>query len=157
MSTLALREARRHVRSFSDECELVQDHREGSECRECEAFLQLGIDAFRWLVRADETIRGAIYTGGAEHDARADESLRSLFRAWLRPCDFANQWIAAQQGRGYHLGNLDEFRASEREVRSIVKAWDANVADADVLTDAMRDLRDSAVTEHRNGETAEFV
>ena len=39
-----------------------------------------------------------------------------------------------------------------REVRAIVAAFTA-----DAMTDAMRNLRDEALMEHRNGETAEFV
>jgi hypothetical protein len=151
MSILALREARRHVCTFTDEAEIMRNHREAMECHDCEAFLQLGIDAFNWLVRADQTIRKAVFSGG-EYDAEADEAIQELFKAWLKPCAFANQWIAVQEQRHYHLANLEEFRKCEQEVRSIVKAMEK-----DELTDAMRELRDSAVMEHRNGETAEFI
>jgi hypothetical protein len=152
MSTLALREARRHVNTFTDESEIMQSHQQAMECLDCEAFLQVGIDAFRWLIRADETIRRSIYRGLAQYDKDTDQALRGLFIAWLRPCKIANQWIAVQQGRAYHLDNLDEFRGCEREVLAIVQSMEA-----DQLTDAMRELRDTAVMEHRNGETAEFV
>lgn len=149
--SVALRAARRHVSSFADECEILRNHREAIECRDCEAVLQLGIDAFAWLIRADECIRGAVFSG-MEYDPQADEVIRELFRGWLRPCEPANQWIDALLGKGYHPDNLEEFRRCEREVRSIVKA-----IDADGMTDAMRDLRDRALAEHRDGKTAEFV
>jgi len=61
-------------------------------------------------------------------------------------------WIAIHNKRGYKLANLEKFETAEREVLAIVRALDS-----DQLTDAIRDLRDSAVTEHRNGETAEFI
>jgi hypothetical protein len=151
MSTLAFREARRHVYSFSDESEIMRDHREALECLDCEAVLQLGIDAFNWLVLADETIRRATYRG-AEFDADTSVMMSQLFRHWLRPCAVVNQWIAVQKDRGYNLANLEELRRCEREVQAIVRSLDA-----DSLTEPMRGLRDSAVAEHRDGQTAEFV
>jgi hypothetical protein len=148
---VALRTARRHVNQFTDECEIMTASRDADECRDCEAVLQLGIDAFNWLIRADEFIRSALYEG-MDYDPEADEAIRELFKAWLRPCVPANKWIDTQQKRGYHVENLEKFRKCEREARSIVKSMEA-----DGMTDAMRKLRDDALTEHRNGETAEFV
>ena len=66
--SIILRTARRHVANFADECDVLKDHQQAMECRDCDAVLQLGIDAFAWLVRADERLRSAIYSG-AEYDA----------------------------------------------------------------------------------------
>jgi hypothetical protein len=148
---VALRAARRHVANFAEEWEIAKSHREAMECRDVEAVLQLGIDAFAWLTRADECIRAAVYSG-LDYDAEADESLRELFKEWLRPCEPLNRWIETQIQRGYHPDNLDQFRKCETDVRSIVKA-----IDTDAMTEALRDLRDQALEEHRRGETAEFV
>ena len=149
--SVALRAARRQVTNFAEECEIIKIHQEAMECRDCEDVLQLGIDAFTWLTRADECIRRAVFEG-VEYDADTDAAIRELFQGWLRPCDAANQWIDGLLRKGYHPHNLDAFRTCEREVRSIVKAHDA-----DAMTDAMRDLRDRALAEHRDGKTAEFV
>ncbi len=151
MTTLAFREARRHVYRFSDESEILRDHREAMECLDCEAVVQLGIDAFRWMVLADESVRRLIYSG-TQFDADMSEMLTQLFRHWLKPCGVVNGWIAVQKQRGYDLPNLEEFRRCEREVQAIVRSLDA-----DELTDSMSAARDAAVAEHRNGETAEFV
>ncbi len=151
MTTLAFREARRHVYRFSDESEILRDHREAMECLDCEAVVQLGIDAFRWMVLADESVRRLIYSG-TQFDADMSEMLTQLFRHWLKPCAVVNGWIAVQKQRGYDLPNLEEFRRCEREVQAIVRSLDA-----DELTDSMSAARDAAVAEHRNGETAEFV
>jgi hypothetical protein len=148
---LVLRTARRHVASFADECEIVSDHRQAMECLDCEALLQLGIDAFDWLVRADQDFRKAVFEG-IDYEADVDEAIRELFKAWLKTCEQANPWIAVQQQRGYALANLEHFRKCEREVRAIVKAMGA-----DEMSDGMRGLRDQALAEHRNGETAEFI
>ncbi len=150
--SVALRTARRHVNTFADESEILRDHPHELGSQECEDFLQLGVDAFAWLVRADETIRAAVYEG-LPHDPRSDQALCELFIAWLRPCSSANQWIQVLQTSGGGApANLAEFRRSEREVRAIVRSWQA-----DELTDAMRSLRDTALAEHERGETAEFV
>lgn len=149
---VALRAARQHVASFTDESEIViKNHLEAMECRDCEDVLQLGIDAFGWLARADECIRGAVFRG-MDYDADADDVIRELFKGWLRPCDPVNKWIDTQIQRGYHPENLDEFRKCEKEIRAIVKSLEA-----DTMTDAMRDLRDRALAELRDGKTAEFV
>ena len=51
---LAFRNARNHVRDFAFEGEeLMAKHSQAMECRDCEAFLQMGIDAFHWILRAD--------------------------------------------------------------------------------------------------------
>jgi len=152
MSVLALREARRHVRSFADESELLPEHEGATECLDCEAFLQVGIDAFHWLIRADETIRLATYRRLLTHNPRVEQSLHSLARAWLQSSEAANRWIEFHQQRGERLENLDEFCKCEAEMRAMVRAQGG-----DTMTDAMRALRDSAVAEHRNGETADFV
>jgi hypothetical protein len=149
---LALRQARRHVENFNDELKLMTQHREAMDCLDCEAFLQVGIDAYTWLVRADETIRKAIYLELAEYDPKTGSCIQELFRAWLNPCSFAHWWIDQQLKRGFQVDNLKEFRECENQVRAIVNSFDS-----DALTDPMRGLRDSAVTEHSNGETAEFV
>lgn len=149
--SVALRAARRHVNTFTDESEILQDHQGEVDARDCDDFLQLGIDAFAWLVRADETIRAAVYQG-LPHEERSDEAIRELFLGWLRPCAAANEWIDSLAVGRSGPGNAAEFRRCEREVRAIVKSWQA-----DELTDAMRDLRDRALAEHERGETAEFV
>ena len=152
---LTLRIARQHVERFQDEAETrpepfqVRDHDEAIDCFDCEAFLQLGIDAFAWIVRADETIRHAVFSGAFEDHSH----LVSLcFQAWLTPVPYANSWIAACLDRGFDVDNLDEFRECERQVRAIVASLDSSD-----FPESLRDCRQRAVTEHENGETAEFA
>jgi hypothetical protein len=148
--SVALRAARRHVNTFTDESEILQDRRDDLDLQECEAFLQLGIDAFAWLLRADEAIRAAVYAG-MPHDPRFDEAIRELLVAWLRPCARANQWVQSLP-EAAAPANLAEFRRCEREALAIVKSWQV-----DELTEAMRQMRDRALAEHERGETAEFI
>lgn len=152
MSALVLRSARRHLHNFVDEAEIVSQQPQAMDGADCEAYLQLGIDAFHWLVRADETIRRSIFEGRAAHDPQSDEAIAGLFRAWLAPCQLANAWIGERTKTGDVPTNAEEFRECQRQVEAIVRALDA-----DEMTDAMRQARDAAVTEHLHGETAEFV
>lgn len=154
--SLALRYARRNIQTFSDQSEdLMGRHFEAMDCRDCEAFLQLGIDAFGWLVRADQVAHAkAREDSVAEHQfAEIAESLRLLFRAWLGPCEFAENWIADQEAREYVVENAHRFREYREEVEAVVESFDSE----DLATDALIALRDKAVADYRNGETAEFV
>src|SRR4051812_16798980 len=126
VENLHLRYAEEHVRHFEDQQGLLmRSHYDAMDCRNCEAFLQLGIDAFAWLVRADEIIRAGEFDG-KEHDASAEASIETMFRGWLRPCQFAHAWIKLQTDRNYKLDNLEKFLECEREVRSIVAHLDAD-------------------------------
>jgi hypothetical protein len=152
---LALRNAKNHVHSYNEESQdLMQRHTEAIDCLNCEAFLQMGIDAFDWIIRADRVIRLAIYRGDREFDPTTEAALHELCKNWLLPCKFAESWIAIQQQRGYEISNLSQFRDSVAEMTAIVEA---NQGGAEVLSGAMARLRDQAVKEQRDGQTAEFI
>jgi hypothetical protein len=145
MDNLALRTARLHVRDYTGESDdLVRRHAEAIDCRECEDFLQLGIDAFQWLGRADRVIRSAVYRGLAEYNPSLDVALATLYAEWLRPCTLAERWIAEQEQRGFRVDNLADFRACCEEVRAIVEAHEGTLEN-----DALVELRDDAIDAHR--------
>jgi len=154
--SLAYRTAQERVRNYNRESEgLTQAHQEAMDCRECEALLQLGIDAFHWIIRADRVIRNAVYDGVVACKAEVEEGIRSLCRSWLSPCQFAEKWIAKLQELGYQIANLDEFRECCEEMQAIVEAQ--NQGEGEPLPSAIMELRDRAIDEHLNGETSEFV
>ena len=154
--SLVFRTAERHVSNYTRESsDLMAEHREAMDCRDCEAFLQLAIEAFRWLIRADLDLRIAAGEGIADYNASDDDRLRQLCRDWLVPCAYAEQWIARQLERGYRIENLAEFRMCCEEMRAIVKSFDD--ADGDPLPPGLIELRDRAIEEHLRGETSEFI
>jgi len=114
----------------------------------------MGIDAFNWLIRADRSERLAVFRGERAYDPAVDEELATRCKRWLEPGPFAEEWIAAQERRGYQIDNLEEFRDCVREMAAIVAA--AGLAEA-ALPAPLQELRDAAIQEHRNGETAEFI
>jgi hypothetical protein len=151
--SLALRLARQKVDSYTGEVdEVLRRHYEAMDCVDCEAYLQLGIDAFRWLVWADEAIRRGVYAGKAEYDSSVDGALRSLLVAWLQPRDFAEKWIEVQRTRGFEVDNADEFRRCCEEVQAIVRSFEDRS-----LPEAMARLRDRALADYRDGKTTEFL
>jgi hypothetical protein len=132
----------------------IVDHNHAMECLDCEACLQLGIDAFRWLVEADEVISCAVAKDIIEYDEKVEAEILALFRRWLAPCEFANRWIDVQVKRGYQPDNLSEFRRCEAEVNAIVSSQDNTDRQ---MSDELIRMRDEALEEHRRGETSEFV
>ena len=128
-------------------------HAEAMDCMYCEAFLQMGIDAFEWLIRADRVIRLNVYRGEAEYDQAAEAALAQLCKVWQEPVVFAERWIATQQKRGYEINNLIEFRDCVEEMAAIVSA---NEADDSDLPAPIAHIRDLAAQENLDGQTAEF-
>ncbi len=146
-----LRIARQRVECFERESgELMKQHYEAMDCRDCETFLQLGIEAYDWLIRADIAIRKSIASGQADYDPEIERGLETLFREWLNPCDKVEQWIAVQHGRDYTVDNLDEFRKCREEVVAIVES----LSEGDDLPVKIADLQDLAIGEFRDGNTA---
>ncbi|HVA50529.1 MAG TPA: hypothetical protein VNH11_29560 [Pirellulales bacterium] len=147
LDNLAFRTARAWVHSFTGEYdELAARHQAAMDCLHCEAFLQLGIDAFHWLNRADQQLRQEIYAGRLEYDAEVDEALGTLYRLWLRPYEDAEKWVAIQERRGYKIDNLELFRDCFREVRSLVDSGDE-------IAGELAAIRDQAIEAHRSGDS----
>ena len=152
---LAVRNAKQHVKSYTDERDsLTARHAEAMDCRNCEAFLQMGIEAFEWIVRADREIRLGIFRGEVAFDAQAEAAIIDLCKKWQGPVNMAEEWIAVQTKRGYDMDNLAEFRNCVKEMTAIIAA--ANDGEQ-VISPPVAKLRDDALEEHRNGQTAEFV
>lgn len=125
-------------------------HKQAMECLDCESFLQLGIDAFNWLNRADEQIRYSILKGKMEHDPQVDEAIQVLFEAWMVPCKIAHEMVKLQRERNFKLDNLDEFLRVEANVKAILK-------DNRKLTAPIAALRDQAIEQHSKGQTSEWA
>ena len=151
---LAIETARRSVFRFCETSDdLIGRHKEALDCYNCEAFLQIGIDAYHWLIRADELFRMCVAKGIEEFDENVDKALRLLFRDWLDRCKFANDWVDIQHQRGFEVDNLEQFQRCEEEIRAIVDSFDNEPR----MSDDMAKLRDQAIEEFKDGKTAEFI
>ena len=87
------------------------------ESYDCEDFLQLGIDAYQWLRRADSILRKAASEGrNVSDDAKA--AIDTCYKAWLAPCERAEALIRQQQERNYEIRNLNRFREAVAAVKA---------------------------------------
>jgi hypothetical protein len=111
METLALRTARQHVQSYQQQSEeILAQYREAMESGNCEDHLQLGIEAFRWIERAEQRVEQAAYEGKITYEPKCARAITDLYEAWLVPCDAAEERIQALLSRGYDIENVAEFR-----------------------------------------------
>jgi len=132
---------------------VVKDHHEAMDCRNCEEYLCAGIESYHWIMRADESIHSALYDGEIEADSEAFTKLQELLLMWLDACRATKVWAEENVTKGYDVDNLDEFRVCLKEVEAIVKSF----TEEPILTDPMRELRDQAIQEHKDGKTVEFI
>ncbi|MGW8256122.1 MAG: hypothetical protein ACWGMZ_01420 [Thermoguttaceae bacterium] len=119
---IAMEAAMREVAAYSNQSvEIMQQHNLAMECRDCEDFLQLGIEAFNWIQRSWQNYQQRIFDGQASHDPQVEKRFTELYRHWLETGDKVGQWIRIQTGRGYYPDNLDEFKKYCEEVRDILE------------------------------------
>jgi hypothetical protein len=154
-NSIALNSLRNAVKNYQEQADfadvIMQQHQEAMECWECQSFLQLGINIYKWLEQADLDIRKAIFDHKTEYDRDWDASLTALYSEWLKACDFAEKWITSQIERGFTLNNLEEFRKCCEEVRAIVKNNEGILVNPKILS-----AQEHALEEFRKGNTLDF-
>ena len=147
----SLQLAQKRVDDYRRKDETIAAHEDAMACRDCEDFLESGIEAFKWLRRADLTLREAAVAGIQVPDD-APEAIASLYRAWLVPCPHAQQRIKQQVERDFRLRNLREFQEACEYVKQQVRLLDMD----DQLEGAFRgDVFDEAFWQEAHGLRAE--
>lgn len=123
MDSLAYRTARNHLQAFAGEGDIIEKSYEAMECRDCEDYIKMGLDAINWIRRLDEKVRIACAKGKLVSDAAGDEHIEELYRTWLKPCALAERWAAEQKARGFDVDNLEELlRQKEYAVKRVEEA-----------------------------------
>jgi hypothetical protein len=117
-----------------------------------EALLQMGIDAFEWLLRADRAARAAIYEHRAQFDPKFEQALETLCADWLATAKRAEARIP--QASGEIVENLPRFRQCLEEMEAIVEAFRGS---SGKLPSDLAKLRDAAGDEQRHGKAAKFI
>ena len=120
VSDLSLRLAEKHIEEYRDRDAIISPHHEAMECRDCEDFLELGIEAYKWLRRADRMLRQAAVKG-IDVSAEATDALATLYRCWLIPCSHAEERIKQQEDRGFVPRNAEAFRDVREQVKQQVR------------------------------------
>lgn len=126
--SLAYRHAHKLVGDYKTEAgDLMVEHRAAMDCRDCEDFLQLGIDSFDWITRAAGAVRSQAILSDDPVFSQGESALKQLRSAWLEPCRFAEGWAALQLAQNYTVSNLEGFRDCCKKMQAIV-AEDAKMA-----------------------------
>jgi hypothetical protein len=106
--------AKLRVQDFvSKEEQLLADHHEAMECRDCEDLLDAGIQALAFVRSAEMILTEAARRGVAPVETPIVEAIRILYESWLRPCASAERWITELAGTGHAPNNLAEFRQAK--------------------------------------------
>jgi glycine/D-amino acid oxidase-like deaminating enzyme len=108
---LELQIARSKVAEYEHEESIVRDSKHAQDCLDCEAWLELGVEALEWLERAEEVFTEASARFNFDFSNDLVEALETLHLAWLRPRAFAEQWIARCEENGYQIRNVEGFRS----------------------------------------------
>ena len=73
---------------------ILQAHTEAMDCRDCEDYLRLGLQAFNWLRTARKHIAEDIHSGQGVFNEELEQSITELYANWLEPCAEAEEWAA---------------------------------------------------------------
>jgi hypothetical protein len=122
----------------------------------CDDYLQLGIQVFQWILKADQDYRRGLYQNPALHNEATEAELESLLRGWLARGRLLLARADAISDAGRPAAHLAEFRQCCNEATAIVESWDESEDDPP-MPEALILLRDQALIDHQNGETSEFV
>lgn len=134
---------------------ILADHAEAEDCGTCESYLELGVQVFHWIIKADQDYRRELYQSQAAHSEAVERELETLMRRWHSRCQSMLAWADRQVARGFQVAHLDEFRQCTDEAAAIVESFEEGGQGA--MPPPLILLRDQALLDHQNGETSEFV
>ena len=141
----------------SDEYEeIVQASKVGCDCQDFEACLKVGIQWFDWIIAADERYRSALYDGKASYDKGTEDALERYLRNWHQKSAIVLDRAAHYGSLGFELSGLAEFQRRCEEAAAMVDSLDESEHDG-IMSEPLIILRDQALHEHRNDQTAEFI
>lgn len=152
-SPLYITEAKRRVEEY-ERLDAVSESRHAMECLDCEAWLKIGIDLFKFLIETDEAIRLAIYSEKVPEGITLDEFdevCRALMADWLKPTRRANRWIKQCEDRGFVVEHKEEFFKCVRKAELIVQEHELNMLPA-----GLKPYLHRASIEITNEETQQF-
>ena len=133
---LCLDVAQRRVRDYTDEADAaISASHEAEGCWKCQDFLQKGIDAYKWLKKAEEFLREADYQGLQQFTPELQNAVDAMYNSWVHPCETAEEWASVNLARGYQIDNLQLFRETCNEVREVIqnREWRKSAKHARIL------------------------
>lgn len=150
--SLDLRIARNHADEYE---QLIKQSKEACDCQDCQTCMKFGIHQFDWLIDTDQRYRSALYKGKSAHDPKLEQAIEFLMRRWHHGCADVIKWAKHHVQLGFDVAYLDEFQQRCEESAAIIRSLDEGKGDR-MMSDPLILLRDQALEEHRDGQTAEF-
>jgi hypothetical protein len=124
---------------------------EGSDFRDLEAVVHTGNELFRAISLVDQNWHTEMYEGRTPYDEADEVEIAGYYRTWLHTGDRVLEAIEEQEARGRSVAGAEEFRKNRREAQGLL------VDDAAFFGgDALAELRDEAIDDHRAGRTVDF-
>ena len=156
LSNLSFRTATKHVRNFRIEVGLIWRREQVVDETDADALLQVAIEAYEWLIRADLCVRQLEREDRIDVSQlqKADHAIRTMCHAWLQSAGSVQQWIARNLKSDSPPKKLPSFTRCQDEMNAILESGD--LPGEIELPDALANARDQALDEYRNGETSEF-
>lgn len=102
---------------IADEDAVVRESKQAQDCFDCEEFLEKGIQSFTSIECGERTLYRAHTAGLIDLTPELETAIEVIRRRWLRPCTFAEAWIANCEKNGYQVRNATEFRSSCRRAK----------------------------------------
>jgi hypothetical protein len=96
--------------NIADEDVIVHESRQAQDSMDCEEFLNRGIQSYTSIECGERTLYRAHSAGLIDVTPELEQEIETIRRRWLRPCGFAESWIATCHKNGYQIRNLEEFR-----------------------------------------------
>jgi len=122
-----------------------------------DSVLQLGIDAFNWLILADQQNLTHLSLSNDEQcweETRIDLATRCI--EWLTVAEEVKEFALIFKQAGASVQSLPRFMECVSEMTSIVRFAGQNDSE-DTMPEWLEDLQFKAIEEHRNGQTVPFV
>jgi hypothetical protein len=88
----------------------------------CEQALLEGLDAIRWIRRADETMRAADYEGIFDYTEDLQSSMKMLLNDWMKKASSVAQSAHELESRGAILPSSTAFREMLQGVRQQIES-----------------------------------
>ena len=123
------------------------NHIEAMGCYHFEDLLLYCIEAFERINREDEAWRGEVLNTPERYNAETEHLIDSLYRQWLGLCENFLKPLKELQGK-FDVAHADRFLGCIREAKGM------QTEDSEFFSgDALVDLCDDAIDEHKKGET----
>ena len=118
MSTATFQIAKQRFEQYSADFneQLMEDHAAAMDCWDCEAHIQMGIDAIRWLELAERVFNQICMENSSVRPTvdglSFGEWLSSQYRSFLARSEQAQSWIANCERQGYTVSNKQQFAST---------------------------------------------